>query len=299
MLDRFACYELCVQSPRHIVTMLRAIHAGLARDGAGAAASGGPVVLREDFCGTAAVSRRWCESEHTRAVAVDLDAQTLAWAQERVRHAGLLDRIAFHRADSTAKPIASRAAASALPSPHAAPPSEACDAVFVGNFSIGYIHRRADLMRYLRHSLDRLRAGVMGPGVFVCDTYGGAGAFRLGQTRRRHPGKGHELIHYLWCHEEADPITGMVTNSISFDIESTLTGQIEVRLPRTFVYRWRLWSIAELREAMLEVGFDRVEVYRDANLAPATPNTPGEPARPVMEPSELGEDWVVMVVGRA
>jgi hypothetical protein len=28
-----------------------------------------------------------------------------------------------------------------------------------------------------------------------------------------------------------------------------------------FEYHWRLWSIAELREAMLEAGFESVDVY--------------------------------------
>lgn len=161
------------------------------------------------------------------------------------------------------------------------------DVLFVGNFSIGYCHTRSTLVAYLKRS----RAALAPGGIFACDTYGGPSAFVIGETRRRHPSRGHETIHYLWRHEEADPATGMVTNSISFDIERD--GEIIAQLPRAFVYRWRLWSLPELRDAMLDAGFGKVEVYTEANIAP------GERPTPVTDPTELRRDFVAMVVGRA
>jgi hypothetical protein len=268
MLDRFDCYELCVQSPRHVVAMLRGIHAGEAR------------VLREDFCGTAAVSRRWCSEgksrrDDSRAFGVDMDEATLAKAEKLAAAEGVSGQLRLLRANA----LSTRDEA------------EGPDIIWVGNFSIGYIHERPALVRYLRACRERLARGNggFGGGAFVCDLYGGAGAWRLGSLDRTHNGRGAEVIHYHWEHEEADAISGMVTNSISFRV--IVNGELEAEFPRAFVYHWRLWGLAELREAMLEAGFVGMEVYKEVNLAPG--------ARPrTASAADLGEDWIVMVAGR-
>ena len=128
-----------------------------------------------------------------------------------------------------------------------------------------------------------------GGGVFVCDLYGGAGAFRLGSLERTHMGRGNEVIKYLWQHEAADPASAMVTNSMSLRV--IINGELAAEYPRAFVYHWRLWGLAELREAMLQAGFAAVDVYKEVNLAP------GEQPRPVAA-GELPVDWIVMVAGR-
>lgn len=267
-MDRFDCYELCVQSPRHEVNFLRAVHGNE------------PIVLREDFCGTAAVSRRWAadaakRQDDSRAIAVDLDPETIAKARSLA--ASFTDRITFAIGDATqTEPLATAGA----------------DIIFVGNFSIGYIHRRADLVRYLRASKARIDAGNggFGGGIFACDTYGGAGAFKLGGLQRRYVAPKGEIVHYTWVHESADPLTGIVENSISFRIEHD--GQVEHELPQAFTYRWRLWSIAELREAMHEAGFESTAVHTEINVAP------GEQPLPVTSPEALQEDWIVLIVAR-
>jgi hypothetical protein len=268
MLDPLECYELCVQSPRHIVTFLRAVHANE------------PRLLREDFCGSAAVSRRWLEEarkrgEGAKAIALDLESGPLARATDQATEAGITEGLELRHADAVA-----------------AADTDGADVVFVGNFSIGYIHERQPLVEYLKRSRERLARGNGGFGgsVFVCDTYGGAAAFKLGGFERKHPGRRGEVIRYSWLHEMADPLTGLVENSISFRVE--VSGEVVQEWPRAFVYRWRLWSIAELREAMKEAGFRETEVYKDVNLAP------GQEARRVEDASGLGEDWIVLVVGR-
>ncbi|MBY0112631.1 MAG: class I SAM-dependent methyltransferase [Phycisphaerales bacterium] len=276
-LDRFECYELCVQSPRHVSAFLRAVHGNH------------PVVLREDFCGTAALSHRWLEDaarlgERAAAIAVDLDAEAIerAFASSPSRREGAGGRAVLQHPAPTLL-----CADSTRPSN----PDPGCDIVFVGNFSIGYLHTRRELVDYLALSRSRLGRGNagFGGGVFVCDTYGGASAFKLGSLTRKHPSRGREIIHYHWQHEEADPLTSMVTNSISFRVEAD--GEIVQELPRAFVYHWRLWTIAELREAMLEAGFASTEVYADCNIAP------GQTPSPVVS-EELKEDWIVLVVAR-
>lgn len=273
MLDPHACYELSVQSPRHVCAFLRALHANQ------------PLLLREDFCGTATFSIRWVKDgvdEGNRATAIDLDAESLSRAATHAANElppAIRDRARFLRGDCTG--------------PNSPAHDEGADVVFVGNFSIGYLHTRAALLDYLRRSHERCATGSsgFGGGVFVCDTYGGASAFKLGGFVRKHPGRNGETIHYTWLHEKADPLTGMVTNSISFRVEKD--DEIVAEWPRAFVYRWRLWSIAELRDAMTEAGFTRTAVYTDVNIAP------GEEPPEAADPQAIGDDWIVLVTAWA
>lgn len=271
-LDRHDCYELCVQSPRHVAAFLRAVHGNH------------PLHLREDFCGTAALSKRWLADaarvgEKAAALAVDRDPECI-------------ERASRDKPARFELVVADCRGSDGVPGSGNQNEADACDVVFVGNFSIGYLHTRAELLGYLKLCRERLArgGGGFGGGIFVCDIYGGASAFKLGSLTRKHPSRGGEIIHYHWAHESADPLTGMVTNSISFKVERD--GEIVQELPRAFTYEWRLWPLAELREAMLEAGFASTEVYTDCNIAP------GESPVPVTDPAGLKDDWIVLVVAR-
>lgn len=263
-MDPLTMYELCVQSPGHVAGFLAAVHGG------------SPIVLHEDFGGTGAVSRRWLadglkRSRPRRAVVTDLDQRALDYASGHALAAGIRGSIDLRCENCLCITRESHGFA---------------DAVFVGNFSLGYIHTRPALVRYLAACKARLNPG----GVFVCDTYGGASAFALGGHERRHYGPAGEIVHYCWTHEAADPLTGMVENAISFRLE--IDGEIVRQWPRAFTYRWRLWSIAELREAMAEAGLTNTSVYAECAGDDFSPPSPIEHAR------DLGEDWILLVVGR-
>jgi len=263
---RHALYELCVQSTKHVVPFLRAVH------------QNAPTMLGEDFAGTAALSHRWVNHvEGGSAVAVDLDGEAL-------RHRGEDERIESVQGDVLA---------CSLPA----------DVLFVGNFSIGYLHTRAALVAYLRHALSRLEPG----GVFVCDTYGGESAFLIGEVHRDHYIAGDDLpealvphrgkrVRYTWEQREADPLTARVTDVCSFRVIDG-RGTIELELPDAFVYRWRLWSVPEIREALDEAGYASVEVYD--KTAEAIDQDGNAYVRPVEDGSELDDSFIVMVVGRA
>lgn len=258
-LDRHDLYERTVQAPDKVVAFLRTIHGR------------SPTVLGEDFCGTASVSRAWVRLvPEGSAVAVDLDASVL----ERARGAGItgqLERIQGDVREGTD------------PTRHAA------DVIFVGNFSIGEIHERADLVRYLARSRERLRKG----GIFVCDTYGGASAFRVGAIERSHWIEGGVRIRYVWEQRAADPFTGRVVCAMHFRLERG--GEMFQSIEDAFVYRWRLWSVPELREAMLEAGFAwtevRSELYGDPGVGLGVA---GEETRSSLDESET---FIVCVVG--
>jgi hypothetical protein len=254
-------YELCVQSPAHVVSLLRAIHGEE------------PLRLGEDFAGSGAVSRAWvAQSAEHRAWCVDRDAGALA------RCAGA-DRIETRVGDVMDEP-------------------SSVDAIWVGNFSIGYLHDRAGLMAYLRHVRWRLASG----GVFVCDTYGGETAYTIGEVHRFHPlpaelapdGKGGWRVRYTWEQREANPLTGMVTNALHFRIERA--GMIDAERIDAFIYHWRLWSIPELRGAMLEAGFASTDAY---GQLPDAVDGDGRPyIQPTEDPEDVEDSFILCVAGR-
>lgn len=251
MHDPLELYERAVQSPAELATLLAALHGG------------SPARLREDFGGAGAVSRAFVDAApNRRALVVDIDPAPLA------RLAGHPD-IATRVADATELDDL-----------------EPADIVFVGNFSIGYVECRRRLVRYLAASRRRLLPG----GLFVCDMYGGPGAWRLGGLARRIPLPGGSTLHYWWEHEAADPLTGMVDNAISFRVETA--GDIVEEHPRAFTYRWRLRSLPELRDLLLEAGFGSVEVRVHAGLEPD-----GRP-KPPASPRDLEADWTALIAAR-
>lgn len=253
-LDRYDLYELTVQSAPAAAALLRAIHGG------------SPQILGEDFAGTGAVSRAWVARAGggggASAIAVDTDPEAL----KRAATPGVTMMCADVRA---AKAPA--------------------DVIFAGNFSIGYLHERAELIGYLRHARGRLRPG----GVFVCDTYGGESAFLRGHVHREHPGPGGRRIRYTWEQREADPLTGMVTDVLHFRVQQGR--EIELELRDAFIYRWRLWSVPELRDAMHEAGFARTEVY---DKVPDAQDDAGEVYVQPAEAEDLEASFIVCVVGR-
>jgi hypothetical protein len=254
-------YELCVQSPKHVVDLLRAIHGEE------------PLLLGEDFAGSGAVSRAWvAQSEQHRAWCVDRDAAALA----RCKGVG---RMTTRVGDVHEEPAV-------------------VDTIWVGNFSIGYHHDRPSLLAYLKHVRTRLTRG----GVFVCDTYGGETAYTRGEVHRYHQlpktlspdGTGGWRVRYTWEQREADPLTGMVTNALHFRIERA--GVIETELIDAFIYRWRLWSVPELRDAMVEAGFGSTAVFGQL------PEAVDDQGRPYIQPIEGAEDvddnFIVCVAGQ-
>lgn len=270
-LSHLDLYELCVQSPRHVVNFLIAAHANQ------------PRILREDFSGSATISLRWIEeglrrNEPWHAVAVDLDESALSRARSAASAANALPRLTLLHQDclTATDPVSA-------PSP---------DVIFVGNFSIGYISDRPTLINYFRACHARLsqsNAGF-GGGIFCCDIYGGTSAYTIGGLERHYTGPNGERVIYQWMHEHADPLTARVTNSISFRV--TDSSGITHDHPRCFIYHWRLWSIAELREALLEAGFSSTEIHVDCNIPP------GHTPVPITDPADLKPDYIVLIVAR-
>ncbi|MEM0983456.1 MAG: class I SAM-dependent methyltransferase [Planctomycetota bacterium] len=252
-LTKHDLYELCLQNSAQLAPVLRAIHGNE------------PTILGEDFAGTAVLSNVWASRDGCHAIAVDLDGDALS-------HHGDVDGV-------------KKTAANVLDV------TEPCDVLFVGNFSIGYWHTRDELVAYLRHARSRLRDG----GVFIYDIYGGETAFLIGDVHREHriangPHAG-KRVRYTWSQREANPLTGMVTNTCSFRVENA--GHIENEFEDAFIYNWRLWSVPELHDAMRESGYHSIKVF---SQEPDAIDGDGRVfVHPVSAPPETDGDFIVLI----
>lgn len=267
-LDRFACYELAVTNASRLAPFLAAVHGGRVR------------TLREDFSGTAATARAWARlGEGFDAIAVDLDRACLKRAaasfQQEVRtHPTGTGTFAVRIEDVTKC-------------------TDSADVISATNFPLGYFHQRRDLIAYLKHARRCLRSR----GVFVADIYGGPDAFDVKTQRVAMKIAPGVELRYVWEQREANPRTGRVLNALHFELRSR--GKQPVLIRNAFVYDWRLWSVPELTDAMLEAGFKDVDVYN--RLFDAVDQDGNTYVRPLDADEPLSDDggsYVVYVVGR-
>ncbi|MEW6268651.1 MAG: class I SAM-dependent methyltransferase [Thermodesulfobacteriota bacterium] len=222
--DPFLLYERSVQRPDDDV----AFFAETFRRLRGREAK----VLREDFCGTAKLSLAWCDgAPGRRAVGVDLDAATLEWARRHnvAPHARRLrGRLELVQGDVVE--VRTRTA----------------DVICAMNFSFCVFKERAQLARYLAAARD----GLAADGLLFLELYGGTGAIEPVKEERDCGG-----FTYVWEQKRYDPITNDTLCHIHFEFPDGS------RLERAFTYDWRLWTIPELRDLLLEAGFSRVRVF--------------------------------------
>jgi SAM-dependent methyltransferase len=222
--DRHELYELSVQEPAAEIAFIERIW----KERRG----GRPRLLREDFCGTGFASCEWVKRRAgNRAWGIDLCARTMAWG--KARHGKALDaeqrsRMTWVRGDVRAG---------------GTPPA---DVVAGLNFSYFIFKTRAGLLEYFRAALRNLRPG----GILFLDAYGGYESFSVQKEERDLDG-----FTYVWDTERYNPINGDVLNHIHFRFPDG------TELRRAFTYDWRLWTLAEIQEALLEAGFVRPAVY--------------------------------------
>jgi len=191
-----------------------------------------PRLLREDFCGTAAMAARWIElHRENRAFGIDLDPEPLAWGRQhniaalKPEQAGRIKLIEGDVRDVGPEKV---------------------DVTIAFNFSYFIFEKRDELRGYFESA----RASLLPEGMFLLDVYGGADAQRVTEEERDCDG-----FVYIWDQNSFDPISSHATNYIHFEFDDGS------QMKRAFRYDWRLWSLPELRELLLEAGFSKVEVY--------------------------------------
>jgi cyclopropane fatty-acyl-phospholipid synthase-like methyltransferase len=191
-----------------------------------------PLHIREDFCGTAAVCIEWIKRRRTNtAIGVELDREVLeragALSRKRVKPIAL-KRLELRRGDvRTVK----------------TPPA---DSVLAMNFSYFLFKTRDELRNYFKS----VHHALVKDGLFLLDAYGGSDSFLEIEEDRNFDG-----FTYVWDQNVYNPITGHVINHIHFEFPDGS------KMRKAFSYDWRLWTLPEIQETLIEAGFRHVSVY--------------------------------------
>ncbi|MBT4767486.1 MAG: class I SAM-dependent methyltransferase [Phycisphaerae bacterium] len=250
-------YELSVQDPDNEVDIISQIWS----EQRGRSCQS----IREDFCGTAAVAIRWvaADTSHT-AVGIDLDDEVLAFANTKASEQ--LDEQQLKRIDLRKGDVLSTA-------------SDTVDCLLAHNFSYFIFKQRAKVIEYFQTAL----GGLGDDGLFILDAYGGSDSFVEMEEERDMDG-----FTYVWDQHKYDPVTGDVVNYIHFRFPDG------TRLDKAFTYEWRLWTIPEIREMLIEAGFSSVMVYWEGT---DDETEEGNGEWKVVTQGEACEGWIAYVVG--
>ncbi|HOW71200.1 MAG TPA: class I SAM-dependent methyltransferase [Phycisphaerae bacterium] len=254
--DRHLLYSEAVQCAASEIKFLRRVY----RKANGRL----PLLLREDFCGTGLICAHWVKAgPANRAIGVDLDPEPLGWSRSHLLSRltrSQRARVRLHRADVLAVQT---------------PP---VDVIVALNFSFCVFKRRPLLLEYFRQCRDALKAG----GLLVLDIYGGPESHRPNKEKTRYQG-----FTYVWEQVRYNPITSEALNHIHFAFPDGS------RMMKAFTYDWRLWTLAELQEGLLEVGFRQARVYWEG----ATSEGTGNGIFRCRRQAEVEDAWVAYVVG--
>ncbi len=225
--DKYLLYQSSVQNPVYEVNFMRRVY----RKTRGRS----PLLLREDFCGTAVLACEWVRMVRGgRAVGVDLDENTLQWAAENniAQLGSKAERLELACCDVlTAENYES-------------------DIVAAFNFSYCVFKEREILLSYFRKVHETLNS----TGIFFLDLYGGPDAQVIQEESREVDEEGL-CFRYVWDQARYNPVTGETVCHIHFDLPG---GN---RIERAFSYDWRLWNLPELKDLLREAGFEKIDVY--------------------------------------
>jgi hypothetical protein len=222
--------------------------------------------IREDFCGTANTSCAWVrEGEDHEAISVDLDAEVLEWG--RRQHVEALTENQRQRLEMINGDVLTVQ-------------TRPVDAVLAMNFSYYLFASRETLRGYFA----RAREALVDDGVLFLDAFGGYDAHRELEERTE-----YDDFTYVWDQASFDPIHHHMTCLIHFEFPDGS------ELKNAFEYHWRLWTLPEIRELLLEAGFSSATVYWEG-----TDEESGE-GDGIYTPSETGDadaGWICYIVAQ-
>jgi hypothetical protein len=222
--DRHWLYQESVQSPEEHVEFFDQVYG----DKHGRPARS----LKEDFCGTAFLSAGWVRARpDNTAVGVDLDLETLDWGREH--------NVAPLSDDEKGRLTLLHDNVLAVQEPRV-------DIVAALNFSYFEFKTRDALREYFEVA----RGSLESDGILVLDIFGGWEAQMEVTDKTANDG-----FTYVWEQTAYDPISHLTQFHIHFRFRGG--GGIKA----AFEYNWRLWTLPEVRELLLEAGFKKVDVY--------------------------------------
>ncbi len=254
--DKYEFYQRAVQSPDVDAAFLQRVFQEIrGRDGK---------ILREDFCAAFALCCHWAKLGSDKiAYGIDLDPEPLQYGRDH--YLSLLEAEAQTRVKTFLTDVLN-------------PELPKADIIAALNFSYFGFKDRPTLKRYFEACYKSLDAD----GLLVLDCFGGPACMEPNEHETE-----YDDFSYFWDQDSYDPIT----NEARFAIHFKLPGQ--KKLTNVFTYDWRLWSLAELRDLMLECGFSKVHYYWEGTDDEGEGD--GEYAK--VESGEICESFVAYIVG--
>lgn len=253
--DPRVLYELAVQCPEAEVDFLERRFLKLRGRRA--------IRFREDFCASAATACEWVRRRRTNtAIGLDLDPSILQWGakhnlaklnDEQRSRIRLLERNVLTPGAGTGR----------------------FDIVASMNFSYWVFKSRELLVQYFK----KVRESLVEDGIYFLDAYGGWESMKTMTERRRIKGG----FTYIWDQAYFDPISHDLTCHIHFEFKN------KSKIRKAFTYEWRLWTIPEIRELLMQAGFKNVTVYWEGDDDKGGGNG-------IFKPQSKGEDGPSFIV---
>lgn len=258
--DKYRYYINSVQSPGEDMKFVNQAYA----DARGPQAVAN--VLREDFCGTFGNCAAWIKQGPNKiAYGVDLDPEPLEWG--RTHHYEPLSPDQKDRLKILQQNVLN-------------PELPTADVICALNFSYFLFKQREDLKRYFQSCLSALNKD----GIILLDCFGGTSCMEPNEEETEYEEEGYS---YFWDQDLFDPLT----NHAIFHIHFQRKG--EPKRERLFTYDWRMWSVPELRDLLLECGFSKVHTYWEGT----NEDGEGDGEYYVADSGDDCESWVSYIVG--
>lgn len=227
-------YEMSVQNPLIEVTNLLMMHHHVHNNQNQRYIA--PLILREDFCGTALLCKAWLERNVLhRALGIDWDSSVLDYSKN-THFSNSCDNIRLYCNDVLKH------------DPEYGP----VDIIASLNYSICYFHTRNSLLLYLSNII---RNNYLNPGgIFVCDLFGGAEYHDLEQPLIQTI-RSISNFKYIFEQKNLDILTNRINCSMHFKFRDGST------IKNAFQYDFRMWTFFELKEIFTDAGFTRVYIW--------------------------------------
>jgi SAM-dependent methyltransferase len=190
------------------------------------------VSFREDFCGTASAACEWVRSGRNRyAIGVDNDAPTLEWGRaHRVARLPEADRARVRLLEDDVRTVR----------------TEPVDLIGAFNFSYFMFETRDELRAYFASC----RNALADDGILFLDSFGGPEAIEVQKEKTK-----FDHFTYVWDQADFNPVTNHMRCHIHFKFPDGS------KIKNAFTYEWRMWTLPEIRELLLEAGFSAARIY--------------------------------------
>ena len=222
--DKYFYYKSSVQSPTDDIKFFQKTFKHFFKKSA--------YIFREDFCGTFYLAYHWIKKHSkNKAIAIDADKDPIEYGNKH--HLSKLKTEEKKRLTVLNKNVLDKN----LPK---------AEIITVSNFSYYALKERNLMLKYFKN----VHSSLFKNGLFIIDVLGGPDCEELSEEEVE-----HENFSYYWDQDHFNPISRTGQFYIHFKRKE------EKKREKVFQYDWRLWSLPELKDILIDAGFSKVHVY--------------------------------------